>query len=119
MTSQLWKLSRWLKWYEHHAHIYEPPTAPLYVGKYVGYLPKVGGFLRAHRFPLPVKRTDTICSVFSSLLLRFLAHQNWKRRNLMSDWGPEGRTNVKNNQSKLEMKTQLKTSRIITSIYPM
>ena len=52
---------RWQMWLEHRDNYYMPPTTTfMHVGKYVRYLPKVGGFLRALRFPPPIKLTATI-----------------------------------------------------------
>ena len=56
---------RWQKWLEHRANYYMPPITTymftcMHVGKKFSYLPKVGGFLRALRFPPPIKLTATI-----------------------------------------------------------
>ena len=53
---------RWQVWLEHCANYYMPPTTTyvytgMHVGKYVSYLPKVGGFLRVLWFPPPIKLT--------------------------------------------------------------
>ena len=53
---------RWQMWLKHRANYYMPPTTTymftcMHVGKYVSYLPKVGGFLRVLRFPPPIKLT--------------------------------------------------------------
>ena len=49
-------------WLKHRTNYYMPPTTTymftcMHVGKYVSYLPKVGGFLRVLRFPPPIKLT--------------------------------------------------------------
>ena len=53
---------RWQMWLKHRANYYMPPTTTymftcMHDGKYVSYLPKVGGFPRVLRFPPPIKLT--------------------------------------------------------------
>ena len=55
----------WQMWLKHRANYFMPPATTymftcMHVWKYVSYLPKVDGFLRALRFPQPKKLTAMI-----------------------------------------------------------